>query len=102
MKQLQLIAYGAQGVSEQKEKVFTIVDLESLSASVLYTEGENDVKRDGTIETVLPKFIWNDTLKVYINPLTGKTVAGYQNAEEKHSEYAKSGRTVILNPGSSS
>jgi hypothetical protein len=34
---LELIASEIQGVSEQKQRIYTIVDLESLSASVLYT-----------------------------------------------------------------
>lgn len=59
----------------------------------------NEVKKDGTMETILPKFIGDDTVKIYINPLTGKTIAGYQEGDEKHSDYAKSGRTTILDSG---
>lgn len=59
-------------------------------------DSKNLIKRDGTIETVLPKFIGNDTVKVYINPLTGQTTAGYQNSGESHKSYSKSGRIVDL------
>jgi hypothetical protein len=59
-------------------------------------DSKNIVKRDGTIETILPKFIENDTAKIYINPLTGKTTAGYQNGKEKHSNYSKSNRIIEL------
>ncbi|MBW6536679.1 MAG: hypothetical protein K0B11_16855 [Mariniphaga sp.] len=59
-------------------------------------EGKNFVKRDGTIEIVLPEFNGNDTVKVYINPIIGKTTAGYQNGGEKHSGYSKSNRITDL------
>lgn len=82
-----------QRVEQQRERVYTIVDLESLSASALYT-GKNSVRKDGTMETILPNFINNDTLKLYINPLTGKTDAGYQKGGESHRDYSNSGRMV--------
>ena len=63
-------------------------------------ETKNEVKRDGTMETILPKFIGNDTVKIYINPLTGKTIAGYQEGGEKHGDYAKSERITTLDSGS--
>ena len=62
-------------------------------------ETENTVKRDGRLETVLPKFNGNDTVKIYINPTTGETIAGYQNGGEEHGNYAKSGRTTTLDSG---
>jgi hypothetical protein len=68
----------------------------------LYSDGKNFVKKDGTIETVLPKFIDLDTVKTYINPLTGKVDAGYQKAGESHSAYSNSGRMVNLDRGSRS
>ena len=86
----------------QRERVYNIVDLESLSASALYSDTKNDVKRDGTMETVLRKFINNDTVKVYINPLTGETNVGYQNGGEKHREYSGSNRMINIDRGSRS
>ncbi len=56
-------------------------------------EPKNILKRDGTMETVLPKFINDDTVKVYINPMTGETSVGVQNGGESHTDYANSGRT---------
>ena len=78
------------------------MDLESLSASALYSDGKSIVKRDGTIETVLPKFVGNDTVKVYINPLTGRVDAGYQKGGESHAAYIDSGRIANMQPGSGS
>lgn len=90
-------------ISEPRQQTYFVVgNLESLSASALYSDSKNIVKKDGTIETVLPKFINNDTLKIYINPLTGKTNAGYQNGGEKHREYSGSDRMTNLDRGSRS
>jgi hypothetical protein len=88
--------------TQQRERVYNILDLESLSASALYSESKNDVKRDGTMETILPRFIGNDTVKVYINPLTGETNVGYQNGGEKHREYSGSERMINIDRGSRS
>ncbi len=88
--------------TREREKVYTIVDLESLSASALYSETKNNVKKDGTMETILPQFINKDTVKLYINPLTGKADAGYQNGGEKHRVYSGSERMVNLDKGSRS
>lgn len=82
-------------VSEQRQQTYFVVeDLENLSANVLYSESRRIIRRGGTTETVLKKFIDNDTVKVYINPLTGKVDASYQNGGEKHREYSGSGRMV--------
>ena len=62
-------------------------------------ESKNTIKKYGIMETILPKFGGNDTIKVYINPLTGETIAGCQKGEEKHGDYLKSGRTTILDSG---
>jgi len=88
--------------TEERQRVYTIVDLEYLSESALYSDGKNFVKKDGTIETVLPKFIGNDSVKVYINPLTGRVDAGYQKAGESHRDFSGSGRMVNLDRGSRS
>jgi len=91
-----------QRTESQRDRIYNIVDLESLSASALYSDGKNFVKKDGTIETVLPKFVGNDSVKVYINPLTGKVDAGYQKSRESHRDYSNSGRMVNLDRGSRS
>ena len=49
---------------------------------------------------MLKKFIGNDTVKVYYNPLTGKMDIGYQKGGEKHSKYANSGRMINIEKGS--
>lgn len=85
-----------------RQKVYTIGDLESMSASYLYSgeaDGKNFVKKDGTIETVLPKFVGEDTVKIYTNPLTGRVDAGYQKEGESHKEYSNSGRMINLDKG---
>jgi len=87
---------------QRQQTYFVVGDLESLSASALYGGDKNFVKKDGTIETVLPKFIGNDSVKIYINPLTGKVDAGYQKVGEPHRDYSSSGRMVNLDRGSRS
>ncbi len=70
--------------------------------TVLYSESKKIIQRKGTIETVIPKFIGNDTIKVYYNPFTGKTDVGYQNCGEKHREYSRSERIINIERGSKS
>ena len=61
---LEQIAYEVPRAVEQRQVVYQVGDLESLSASVLYGESKNNVKIDGTIETILPQFINDDTVKL--------------------------------------
>ncbi len=41
---------------QERQRVYTIVDLESLSASALYSESRKIIQRGGTTETVIKKF----------------------------------------------
>lgn len=95
--------YEALRTSEPRRQIYFIVgDLEGLSASALYSESRKIIERKGTVETVIPKFINDDTVKVYYNPLTGKTDVAYQNGGEKHSNFAGSGRMINIDKGSRS
>ena len=91
-----------QRTEPERQRVYTLVDLESLSASALYSESRKIIERKGTTETVILKFINDDTVKVYYNPLTGKTDVAYQNGGEKHSDFAGSGRMINIEKGSRS
>ena len=88
--------------TQERERVYTILNLESLSASALYSESRKIIERKGTVETIIPKFINDDTVKFYYNPLTGKTDVAYQNGGEKHSNFAGSGRMINIDKGSRS
>lgn len=87
---LEQIAYRFSKVPEQRQRVYQIEDLERLSAGVLYSDGDGKNFFDnGRIETVLSKFINNDTLKIYIDPFNFGVTAGYQKEGESHEDYAK-------------
>ena len=96
---LEQIAYEVPRAVEQRQVVYQVEDLESLSASVLYNESKNNVKIDGTIETILPQFINDDTVKLYINSLNGKTDIAYQKGGEGHTAFANSGRMINISRG---
>jgi len=88
--------------TQERERTYTIVNLESMSASALYSESKKIIQKGGVLETVIPKLNGNDTVKVYYNPLTGKTDVAYQNGGETHSNFANSGRMINIDKGSRS
>lgn len=54
------------------------------------SDSKNNVKPDGTIETILPQFDGNTTVKVYDDPLTGKHNIGVQAGGQGHRSFASS------------
>jgi len=88
--------YQSINSNQDRQIYFVAGDLEVLSASVLYSY---DIKPNGVIETIIPRIVNNDTLKIYENPLNGNTSAGYQNGGESHKDYSNSGRLVNLPNG---
>ncbi|MFB6226216.1 MAG: hypothetical protein ABEJ02_02595 [Candidatus Paceibacteria bacterium] len=90
----------------QSQSTYQVSYLENLSATALYrgssqdpTDAKNQVKSDGTIETILPKFQGEDTVKIYIDPLNGDTKAGYHPKGDSHSNYSKYGPETDMNNG---
>ena len=85
---LEQIAYEGMPLIQRQQTYFVVGDLGRLSASALYSDGDTEF-RDGRIETVLPRFKGNGTVKVYINPFDFSGIAGFQKEGESHDEYKK-------------
>lgn len=84
MQQLENLAYEARPIQEQRQVVYQVGDLESLSASVLYAKDKMetgvDVAKDGTAYKFYTSLLpWN----------FGETELGIQGAGEKHKDYTK-------------
>jgi hypothetical protein len=90
------------GQNIAQDRMYHTIDTYLIGTTVLYTDPKNLIKKDGTIETVLPKFVGNDTVKLYLNSLNGNLDAGYQKAGESHADYSNSGRMISLDKKSNS
>ena len=86
---LEQIAYQLSRVNKTNQRVYQVGDLESLSASTLYSDyGDTDFNHR-MIETVFPGIDGKGCLKIYIDPFSFSGTAGYHNKGEKHKDYAK-------------
>ena len=70
-------------IQTAEQRIYTIGDLESLSASALYT-GKVNISKVATTESI--QLYDNGAIKTYVNPITNEVLAREQAIHQKHQD----------------